>query len=535
MKQSLKFLMFMMAVYYFLQAMGGNPGLHSQILQKYLKEVLKMSPTEMSLFMSALVIPWMIKPLYGMLSDFFPILGYRRKTYFILSGIIGAGAYFTLSQIGINQNTLKIGLILAGISFAFADVLCDAVMVEKGQPLNATDRLQSVQWAALGLAGVLIAYFKGQIAEHWTLRQAFLLVAIPPLAVILFTIFALKEEKSIVSWVMLRSIGRDLKNAAKSAYGVLMVAVALVVSLWFINGHPKALSNLSTEIHYIADVAIERFQDLIGRNSDYPEIPTNIPGLLFHWANQAHMFFDHKIQPVIQFLASSFWVMAFLIMFAALAYALVKSGGNEETPQNAWQGLKKGLKSKLLWGTAIFLFLFNCNPNLGTVFYFYEKDVLKFSDALIGKIDMVGSIGFVLGALLYAGVSKYLSHKKLLVTIIITGIIGNLSYLWFRDETSAYVVNGLSSVVAAIAFLGTLTVAAKACPKYAEGAIFAFIMSVMNFGTRIGDFAGSALWEKYTVAEKMDPRLAYARLIFIAAGFTAAMVLFLWMAKEESK
>lgn len=402
MKQSLPFLMFLVGVYYFLQAIGGNPGLHSQILQKYLKEVLKMSPTDMSLFGAALIIPWTIKPLYGMLSDFFPILGYRRKSYFIFSGILGWSAYFTLSQIGLNQETLKIGLVLAGISFAFADVLCDAVMVEKGQPLNATDRLQSTQWAALGLAGVLIAYWKGQIAEHWTLQEALWLVAIPPLLVIGFTALALKEEKSAVSWEMLKSTGHDIKNTVKNSWLILGLNALVIGMLWQWNHHPEYAKAM-------------------------PQVA----------------LFANCITPIILFISRSFWVMAFLIVFGSLAYTLAKSeGANDETPQNAWQGLKKGLKSKVLWGTAIFLFLFNCNPNLGTVFYFYEKDVLKFSDELIGKIDMVGSIGFIIGALLYSAISKYFSHRWLLIAIIVTGVAGNLSYLWFESAYKHVYIGG---------------------------------------------------------------------------------------------
>lgn len=150
----LRFLMFLVGTYYFLQATGGNPGLHFQSLQKYLKEALKFSPTEMSVFMALIILPWTIKPLYGIISDFLPIFGSRRKNYFVLTGLLGAGTYLALSWSGFSRETIAVYLVIAAISFAFSDVLCDAVMVEKGQPLKATDRLQSVQWAASGLAGV---------------------------------------------------------------------------------------------------------------------------------------------------------------------------------------------------------------------------------------------------------------------------------------------------------------------------------------------------------------------------------------------
>ena len=427
----LRFLMLTVGVYYFLQAMGGNPGVHFQSLQKYLKEVLKFSPTEMSVFMTMIIFPWTIKPLYGLISDFLPIFGSRRKSYFILTGILGAGAYLALSWSGFSKEVIGIYLVASAVSFAFSDVVCDALMVERGQPLKATDRLQSVQWAASGLAGIFLAYSKGYIAEHWTFQQALWLAAVPPVLVILFTVFALKEEPA-----------------------------------------PSA-----------------------GENA-----------------------------------------------------------------KRAWGGLTEAVQSKTLWLTALFLFLFNCNPNLGSVFYFYEKDALKFSDGLIGKIDAVGSMSFMAGTVIYSLFSKRLSHAALLKVIILTGVLGNISYLFFRDAFSGYLVSGFSGVVSVVALLGILTVAAKACPKYAEGSVFALLMSVFNLGARVGDYTGSYIYERTEDVVilllsplQISPRLAdllfekwysgmlnvvhyltpYSLLVIIAALFTASMWFFRGMAKEN--
>ncbi len=191
----LKKLMFLMAVYYFLQGMGGNPGLYTQALQKFLKEILGYGPTQAAAFGAILIIPWSIKPLYGMISDFFPIFGLRRKSYFILTGLLSAAAYFSLSFLYPSYSVVLAALFVCAICFAFSDVLCDAVMVEKGQPINATDRLQSVQWAAIGVAGIIIAFSKGYIAQYLSLSQALLLSAIFPFIMVIFTIAALDESK----------------------------------------------------------------------------------------------------------------------------------------------------------------------------------------------------------------------------------------------------------------------------------------------------------------------------------------------------
>ena len=34
--------------------------------------------------------PWVVKPLYGFLSDTVPIFGYRRRSYLVICGVLGA-------------------------------------------------------------------------------------------------------------------------------------------------------------------------------------------------------------------------------------------------------------------------------------------------------------------------------------------------------------------------------------------------------------------------------------------------------------
>ena len=35
--------------------------------------------------------PWVVKPVYGFLSDTVPIFGYRRRSYLIICGLLGEG------------------------------------------------------------------------------------------------------------------------------------------------------------------------------------------------------------------------------------------------------------------------------------------------------------------------------------------------------------------------------------------------------------------------------------------------------------
>lgn len=52
----------------------------------YWKDVQKVQPSMVQMFAGLYYIPWVMKPIWGVLTDVFPVLGYRRRPYFILAG-----------------------------------------------------------------------------------------------------------------------------------------------------------------------------------------------------------------------------------------------------------------------------------------------------------------------------------------------------------------------------------------------------------------------------------------------------------------
>ena len=81
---------------YFVQ---GILGLSRLAKDYFVKDELHLSPAEASLIFSASSIPWLIKPLWGFISDSVPLFGYRRKSYLILCGTLGAAAGFALCTV----------------------------------------------------------------------------------------------------------------------------------------------------------------------------------------------------------------------------------------------------------------------------------------------------------------------------------------------------------------------------------------------------------------------------------------------------
>jgi len=114
------------AIVYFAQGMWYLPNLPITFL---LKDTFGLSAAQTATFFSITVIPWLIKPVYGLISDFVPLFGQRRKSYFLLTSGIAAAMGLILTMMGsYTYWGVAIFFTLMGLGLAFTDVLTDALM-----------------------------------------------------------------------------------------------------------------------------------------------------------------------------------------------------------------------------------------------------------------------------------------------------------------------------------------------------------------------------------------------------------------------
>lgn len=206
-----------MVLFYLIQAYGSNPGLFDIPLTIYLKESLKLSPAQLATFSSVIFIPWLIRPLYGIIGDAVTIFGYQFKSYFFICYTLALAVFLGLS--GFQSYTISLlasGMILVNITIAFSDVLTDKIMVVQGRILDNTARLQAAQWTALGFGSALLYYIGGWLAQNSNLSIAFLITAIVPLIGLVSTFLLLADEKKQQKTVSIKSSLRALLSAVRS-------------------------------------------------------------------------------------------------------------------------------------------------------------------------------------------------------------------------------------------------------------------------------------------------------------------------------
>jgi len=369
------------AVVYFSQGMYH---VADQVLTLTLKEQLGLSPSRVGKFGTIILIPWVIKPIYGMISDAFPLFGRRRKSYFLLTSALATLAGAALALLGEPTYwSLAIFLLIMGLGIAFTDVLTDAMMVENGKPLGLTGAFQSVQWSAINLAVLLVGIVGGYLAQHRLLQLGFLIAACFPF-------------------------------------------LALVMGARFIHEAPAKSQR-------------EEFRE-------------------------------------------------------------------------AWQGIRTAVRDRAMWVVAGFIFFWTFSPSIGIPLFYFQTDTLKFSQQFIGLLGSMSAGAAIVGAAAYAPLSRRVSLHRLIVFSIAVGVVGTLAYLFYDDWRSAMLIDTVFGGIGMITQLAFLDLAAKACPRHAEGTFFALLMSVYNLGVQGSQVFGGYLYE-WT---------SYSTLVWISAAMTGA-------------
>ncbi|WP_447598692.1 MFS transporter [Nitrospira sp. Nam80] len=206
----------------------GLTGLLNHPLTYYLKS-LGLGADEVNQALAMAALPWIVKPLYGLLTDFVPLFGYRRKSYLLVTFAGAAMGYAWLTQLFSAELIIGI-LCLTTISVAATDVVLDALMVEQGQRTGLIRAFQGQQWTWLNVSAVGSALLGGWLTHSLepatALHAAALIIVAAPLTVSLATIWLLPEERTVRHM--------DHVHATRKALGMVLTSRAFWVVAGFL-------------------------------------------------------------------------------------------------------------------------------------------------------------------------------------------------------------------------------------------------------------------------------------------------------------
>ena len=388
-------LTFYFGLVYFCQGVTQYVMLMNQPVRQFLRKEHGYDVEQIGDFIFYVSLPWVIKPLYGLVSDFIPLLGYRRKSYLLLLNFLAAGAF--LYMMGVTRPThLLVALFVTGIGVAASDVIVDALMVEAGQTTGRVRLFQGVQWLCINVAGIGSGLLSIVILAHFgtrgSLRMAAAICATLPLFAAAMTLWAIREQRSRLN---------------------------------------------------------------------LPQLKATAAGLL------------------------------------------------------------AALTSLRLWLVLAFLLLTVFNPGIVTPMYDHVIRRLGVDESFNSVLDTVSSVGMTVGSALFLGlmVNRF-STRSLIAIGLISAAVGMVPFFFITSKVAAWIAYLTYGCGYMLATLASLSLAAEACPRRAEGFVFAAMMSLSNLSQSYSDKLGSTLYEGY-YGHNIHP------LIGISIAFTLAGLLLL--------
>ena len=169
----------------------------------YFKDKKKVETANLTRILIIFKIPYLIKPLYGLLLDFFPIFGYKKKSYLFICFLVNISSWY-LFIISNDKNMYFsiICLLFIHISLSFTTVIGSAVQVDlskmyendKSNIGEKTSELMSEYFIIKSLGTLIPSYFKGFLIEKYTNDIIFYISALISV-IILISDLLLVEEK----------------------------------------------------------------------------------------------------------------------------------------------------------------------------------------------------------------------------------------------------------------------------------------------------------------------------------------------------
>ncbi|XP_057858415.2 probable folate-biopterin transporter 4 isoform X2 [Cryptomeria japonica] len=181
-------------------------------------------------------------------------------------------------------------------------------------------------------------------------------------------------------------------------------------------------------------------------------------------------------------------------------------------------------------------------PNISTVMFYYQTDVLHLDASFLGAARVVGWGGLMLGTFIY---NHYL--KRVPLRNIFLGTHISLSFLTFLDvilvsrvnvslgiSDKAFVIcsSALADAVNQFKLMPFLVLSGRLCPPGIEGTLFALFMSINNFGGTVSSFFGAVLASALHISSDRFDNLALG--IYVQAVCTLIPVCFLFLIPKKA-
>ncbi len=177
----------------------------------FYKDDIGLSIAQVQILGSIAIIPWSIKPIYGILSDRLPIWKLRRKPYLFIAGLFGSAGYLLMATVVQSFAGAIVSSVISALGFALADVIVDGIVAERSRTQREAGKLQTICRAALMTGAIAVSYLSGILVESIGARNVFFITGALPIFTSVFALLLSEESNAVSIKISVREILKSIK------------------------------------------------------------------------------------------------------------------------------------------------------------------------------------------------------------------------------------------------------------------------------------------------------------------------------------
>lgn len=188
----------LLSFYFFLAFIFQFPSI---TIRFWLIETVRVTPAQMMAITGITSIPWCLKPIYGFISDSYPLCGFRRRSYMVVMACLASLSWFLMTIVPMEDFAVTALLTLGSFSMCFVDVLADSLLVMevRKEKENEVGTIQSWSWGIRFSGGLLASALGGVAYENIGARGVFFINGLMPVFVICIALIIKEDQPKTVT------------------------------------------------------------------------------------------------------------------------------------------------------------------------------------------------------------------------------------------------------------------------------------------------------------------------------------------------
>ncbi len=163
----------------------------SVAMRYWMMDTVKVQPSQMAAIFGVAAIPWCLKPIYGFVSDSYPLFGYRRRSYMVISSFVSSYMWMLLPFVPHDEFCITLVMTLSSGSLCFADVMADSLLVEVARSESEENKgiIQSWTWIMRFTGGLLAAGLGAIAYDNMGATNVFLINSMIPVLIAIISVY----------------------------------------------------------------------------------------------------------------------------------------------------------------------------------------------------------------------------------------------------------------------------------------------------------------------------------------------------------